>query len=215
MKKILTIAFATVFVGIAATSFAATQLTFTMTVTVFAEEVGITGLPSDPADYGALGIKQHKLSDLGADSNAPYYQVINEGWANLQYSLAQTATPAGWSIIENGEAGNVTADNAYRLSALFVGFDRELNLDTDFDSNDVITVAAKQATDHNINPDVVFGSPADSGNAAWTYGYDVPTETGTFQGTRTIRYCLDTPETVSGNGLLEQTLTVTVSAAAL
>jgi len=236
MKKILVMSLALLGFAAVGSYAATTQLDFPITVTIKANLIDVFGNTYDASAlaFGVCGINSAVnapggayRSNSGLDLNQPYVQVTNNGSATIQLGAYVSNNPTGWTQLLVGNPGAATVANSFRLSAIFTNYfgslarallsnpaagadDWSTVVVGDFEATDVLTATNKLATT------TIFARNTDNATRqAATQGHDIPPSPGGAQaylGQRTMRFCLDTPTTISsGDGVL-QTITVRVTA---
>ncbi|MCD4814494.1 hypothetical protein K8S19_12490 [bacterium] len=214
MKKFLLLACAVVLVaGMASSSFAATTQTFNITVTFNAVDIDLSVTGTPLATWGDVGASQNIFSNNAAGEIR--HTITQNGYLKIDFNVSATCA-TGWTMLQTG-IGVATADNECRLAGIFTeavetGVPSRFLALTDFNDDDVIsnvlvtpTVASTSTLGRNTG-----NLPAPDDSEALK-GYSVPDAPGGFT-TRSIRYMLQTPLTVSGTGVNEQTIVITIGA---
>lgn len=214
MRKLLLSACAIALVaGMATSSFASsgtTALNWNITVTFSGFDIDLSAT-IDPLTFGNVSASQDVFSNF-PDGN-PRSTIQNDGYAEIDYT-ALVACATGWSF--GATLGSNTVDNTCVLAAVFTAAvieseesfpdGRDLGIGN-FADNDVLGASAVSASISNLAIDVGSGG-ANGDDALIRKGYDVQS---TFS-TRSLRYLLQVPLSVSGTGANEQTLVVTIGA---
>lgn len=199
--------------GMATSSFAAsgvTSLNFPITVTFNGQDINLVQVGTSLATWGQVGASLDYFSNQAAGE---IRHTINQtGYQRIDFQVS-AACSTGWTLA--GTLGGNTADNTCVLAGIFTeavesGSPSRLLVIGDFGNDDVITSALRTADTDNLARNNSLADPDDSEELK---GYNVPIVPGGFA-TRSLRYVLRTPPTVSGTGTAQQTITITIGAIA-
>lgn len=195
--------------GMATSSFAATGVTslnFPITVTFNGLDIDISVTGTPLATWGQVGASLDYFSNGAAGEIR--HTITQNGYLRVDFT-ASAACTTGWTLA-NTIGGN-TADNTCVVAGIFTealesGSPSRFLTIADFATNDVLTSTVVTASTTALALD-------GTGDSEAIKGYDVPNVPGGFA-TRSMRYVLRTPPTVSGTGTATQTITITIGAIA-
>lgn len=221
MRKLLALAFGLALLGVAASSFAATQLSFNIGVTIRADAVDIqTDGAANNLEWGIFPI--NAIANPVVPGNtwtavSPIYQVINAGGVAIDYSLVQTAPAADWTILTSGAPGDARSGaGEYRLFACFTGYLNQGVNNTTLQADDIVTGTARTADGTVGGAFAMTGEGGAGGAGSYDGGFNVVPESyaapNQYQGMRAIQFVMDTPFSLTTYGYTH--LQITVSAAA-
>ncbi len=195
--------------GLAASAQAGTTLQFPITVIFNADQINLTTDVVDPLTWGTVGADQDILSNRAGGQIR--INVENIGYSRVDYTVLGACT-TGWTLTQ---ALDPTGDNNCTLAGIFTApvleaenpgtYGRDLVIG-DFAANDIVpTAAAAQASATVLARD----DTGTDDDPVYMKGFNVPENVG---GTtvRSLRFMLQTPQSVAGSGTAEQTINVTL-----
>lgn len=212
-RTLLAVMAVAVIAGMTVSAQAGTTLTFPITVTFNADSINLSVTGTPLATWGQVGPSTNNFSNQAAGEIR--HTVTQNGWAKIDFNaLATCAT--GWTLAST--IGGNTAANTCVVAGIFTGATVEdpvpagrVLVLADFGNEDVLGSTAIQASatvlarnDSNPDPD---DTPA-------IKGYSVPDVPGGYT-TRSARYLLQAPPSVSGAGTAQQTITIVIGAVAI
>lgn len=214
MRKLLLSVLAVALIAGMAVSAHSANLTqvYPITVTFVADEIDLVTTGTPLATWGDVGASQNMLSNLAGGEIR--HSVTQQGYAQIDFTAIATCV-SGWTLA--GTIGANTADNTAVLACIFTeavetGTPSRLLVIGDFGDEDVLAESTSvQATIDNLARNNALADPDDVDAIK---GFSVPDLPGN-NAERSARYVLQTPPTVSGTGVNQQTITITIGAVAL
>lgn len=200
--------------GMTVSAQAGTTLQWNITVTFNADSINLTTTSPNTLTWGTVGPNQDVLSNQAQGQNR--ISVANIGYSRIDYTVtADCAT--GWTL---GGTLNTNPDNTPVLCGIFTApvldgeqpepYGRTL-LVADFAQNDVLAAGVLTQASATV---LARDDNAGDDDPVYMKGYNVPQNIGETT-ERSLRFMLQTPDSVSGGGVGAQMIDVTLGGVAV